>query len=311
MSPENKELVLVFFIIPTSLLFWLSLSVYFLLPEWQFTAVFWSSVIAVLLQLTVLALAILLIERSWVFVIAWAISSFTVFFWYQDFSLLVASLLLFFFGVVGYFRARREMQLVIKAGITRPLRKAIPLTTTFLAVLVAMASYVTVPNTSPDFKKIVPESLFIRLIGWGEPAITKIMPGFQKDISLAEYIVRVAAADLKKSPESFSPVERSLLIEQGVASLGKKTGVAIQSNDSVSYIFYQIGIRMIENQLVSYKNLFPVAFAVGLFVLLRFIAFFINWLVVFCAFLILQLLLRYKVVELRTITVELGTHSLT
>src|SRR3989344_4275092 len=113
MSPENKELIIALVVVFASLLFWLSLSAALTLPVWNLSPIVWSGILAFFLFMAALALAIILIERSWIFVIAWAISSFAVFLWYQDFSLLIAAVFLFLSGVAGYFRAHGEIKHVI------------------------------------------------------------------------------------------------------------------------------------------------------------------------------------------------------
>ena len=310
MSPENKELIIALVVVFASLLFWLSLSAALTLPVWNLSPIVWSGILAFFLFMAALALAIILIERSWIFVIAWAISSFAVFLWYQDFSLLIAAVFLFLSGVAGYFRAHGEIKHVIGARLARPLRKAIPLISTFLAILVAAASYVAAPYTSPDLQRILPENIFSTLVGWSEPVISKVLPGFQKDISIGDYIVNLSAADLKKTPESLTTAEHQMLVEQGVENIRQRAGVNIQSGDSLTHILYQIGMHEIENRSSAYSRLFPIIFAVGFFMLLRLIAWPIDWLAIGSAFFALQLLLRLKVVELRTITVELGAYSL-
>lgn len=195
---QNKELILLCFLVAVGVLTWLSVST--LLPDlaWKSTSVLWSTIVAGFFLAVLWGLSVLLVESNLFIVLAWGLVSFSGVIWFQDALFVLAASVLFVFGVIAYFRTRSEIQNVFNGAMIRPLRKAVPLMVTFFLLAFSVAAYLVTPPEKLAIKNIIPESYFRAVLEYSKPAIQKIDPTFElnEQSSHALYIAGTKQMDI-------------------------------------------------------------------------------------------------------------------
>src|SRR3989344_1658828 len=164
MRQKVKEAVVLGLLVLFSVVLWLTLSV--LLPKlsWDESALIASAITATVLLFVLWGLTAMVITDGFWVVFAWAIVSFSGLLWFWELPFLIISTLLFLAGVIGFFRARGQIQKTLEGGIARPLRRVLPLTVTAIVAAISVAAYQTAPQSSLDIEAIVPEYLFARIL---------------------------------------------------------------------------------------------------------------------------------------------------
>ncbi len=260
MTQRAKEAIVCTLICLFGFVLWLSLAS--LLPKlsWNETALITSAIISTIFLLTLWGVAALAVENGFLITLAWAVMSYSglIFFW--SITFLTAATALFLFGIIGYFRARGQIQKTLEGGVVRPLRRVLPLSTTALAIAIAAAAYVATPPASLDVRAVVPEFLFNRVVGYLEPAI------------------RAAAPD-------------------------------IRIDDRMTHAAYITSVQFLERQAEIYKNIFPVAYAVGFFATLRLFGIVLYWFAIMLVALLLRILRRFGIIELRAVPATVYAYS--
>lgn len=305
MGRTSKELVLLGLLVGIAALFWLSLAQ--LLPHlaWDLNPVLISAFAASFLLMVIWGIAALLVERAAFLVIAWAATAYLGVLWIVDPLFLGVSTLLFLFGIVGFFRAKNEIQRTLGGGIVRPLRKVIPLTATFLVAVISTAAYLRAPAHTLEVKNVVPERWFGVAVKYAEPLIQQINPTFAADRTFREYVVMSAEAE----GAELAPAEEAAVVNQAIRMLEREEGITLKAEDTLTTWMYRVGLRFIERQTTLYNAYFPIAYALGLFVTLRFLAIILNWFVIALVAVLLRFLHRLGIVELRSVPATITAYS--
>lgn len=245
-----------------------------------------------------------LVERSLMVVIAWAIISFMPLIWIPKPPLIGAAGIIFVAGIAAYFRARSEMQYYLKGRFTRPIRRALSLSATFLAALIATAAYLWTPSNSIGVREVVPQNYFEKVLVLVAPLIQVGFPEFSADKTFESY-VRESIRD-----NSLTEEQKEVVIQNARDRYRTEYGLEIDPDDKLSYVLYLSFTDLAERQLGRYENFFPVALAVGLFAALRLVMWPLYWAALGLLLLILRLLLRFNVIELRKVPTELILYEL-
>lgn len=310
LSPANKEIVLLAGLVLASILFWLSLQIYLPLLTWSLTPLFWSVTLAFFFIVVLWGLIMILVESNIMAVVAWALTSFTPVLWLTHPTMIGASSILFIFGFIALIRGKNEMQNTLKGSLLRSLRKGIPLTVTCITLTVAVAAYMWSPQKTISIESLVPENLFGKLVVYLEPIISKQVPGFTSHASFAGYMLEQAGRQVKKDPQSFTKEERALIIQESMKQFQDQYHITIRPDDSLSHVLYLGTTNFLKNQLNSQNPaLFPILFAAGLFLGLRLIALPVYWLGMLTSILIVRLLVKFGIVEIRAVPVDLIGYS--
>ncbi len=274
MSKNLKEWILAIILVVAGVLFWFSFNLF--LPElsWEITPLFISTVLVAFCLMVVWGLIALLVENSLVVFLAWGAVSYAGLLWILDPLLIGASSILFLFGVIGFFRTKSQVHNTMEGGVTRPLRKVIPLTATALVAVIAVAAYLRTPATQLDVSQVLPEKVFMFVLRRAEPIIQKSYdPTFVADREVG----------------NVAPL------------MAQQFGIEVAPKDTFGRALYRIGTAFIIKQTEHYKVFFPVAYALSLFVTLRFMALVLNWVVIFAVYLFLKACIKVGIVELRSI----------
>ena len=261
MKPRAKEAVAFGLLVLFGGTLWLTLSV--LLPKlsWDETSLIVRAIISTLLLFVVWGfIAMTVVDAFWV-TVAWATVSFGGLIWFYGFPFLIISTILFLAGIIGFFRARSQIQKTLEGGIMRPLRRVLPLTATVLAAAIAVAAYQAAPPASLDVRALVPEYLFVRVLTGLESTIKSITPQIKLD-------------------------------------------------EATLHSLYIVSVDFLEKQAAAYKHVFLIAYTIGFFATLRFFGIFLYLVSILLTSLLLRVLRKFGIVQLRSVQRNFVTYSL-
>jgi len=306
MNHTSKELVILGLLVLFAGIFWLSLSTFLPTLSWTFTPLLVSVFISAFIFTVLWCLSISLIERVSTVLPAWAISSYLGVFFFQSFVFLVLASLLFFFGIVGFVRARSEMRNTLHGGLWRPLRRAIPLTMTFFIAAVSAAAFLKAPPQALTVERIIPESIFTRTLEYAAPAYQTLDPDFSPSITYREYVEK----KIRRQNPDLSDAEMDTAVALTIEQRKNLFGGSISANDRFSHTLYIESVNFLKRQIELAKNVLPLAFAITLFVSLRILAFPFYWLSMAVSIGILRILQRLGIVGLRQIPAQIILYTL-
>lgn len=305
MRARSKELVLLTLLLVVSLIFWLSLATLMPNLSWKLTPVLWSAFISVFLLLVVWGLVVTLVESTAVFIFGWALTVYMSLMWFLDPVFIAVASLTFIFGIVGYYRARAELQNTLRGGMVRPLRKTVPLVATMLAACVATGAYLKVPQASLEVEHVIPEAFFEKILSSVEPGLQKIDTSFKKDSTVFQYVIAKGGTEAAKLNDQ----QKKQVVEEQVTSAQAERGIAIRPDDRLSHVMYVMGTKFIKDQAAAYRTIFPLAFAVVLFVTLRLIAWPMYWLALAIIISTLRTFHTFGIIEQRAVPTTIVVYS--
>lgn len=305
MTPRTKELVLVSLLALSAIVFWLSLSV--LLPHlsWTPTPVWWSAVTAAFLMILFWSMAVILVDSAFTIAVAWAVACFSGVVWFLSPVFLGTASLLFVFGIIGFLRTKHEIQNTLHGRLAGPIRKATPLMVTFLVLAFASAAYVKAPTQSFQLKDVFPEYVFEKTITVAEPVIKKIIPTFGRDVSVGDY----ALSALPPTMDKITPAQKDQIKNEFIQKIQQEYGLRFNAEDRLVHVMYLISINFLEREIHMYDRFVPVAIAMSLFVTVRLLALPLYLFAIGIAILLLKLLYRAGVVELRAIPATITAYT--
>jgi hypothetical protein len=307
MSPKRKELIFLSVLVATAVLLWYIVSVFLLYPV--FSELSWPlvSLVAVAFVFIVAwALVIVLVESTAVLILAWAFASYAGVLWFRDPVFLAAASLLFVGGIVGYFRAKRAMQITFEGSLTRPLRKSLPLTVTCLTIAFSASYYLVTTAVPVDVVSMLPESFFEKTIAYSAPAIKKVFPSFNVSGTVGDF----ALNQIRKESVKLTREQETLVVDEVIGQMQRELGFAIRASDPYTRLLYRTGVSTMERRAGDYKKYFPVVYALGLFLTIRFLAWPLYMLAIGACVLILRGLHRFGIIEMRVIPASIVAYSL-
>ncbi|MEK7649700.1 MAG: hypothetical protein AAB367_01925 [Patescibacteria group bacterium] len=306
MKAPAKEATLLILLVLSSGLLWLSIST--LLPDlsWDHMNLIWSTIAATIVFLAMWGLSVVLVDRIYLTLVGWAFASFAGVIWYQTYLFVAVSTALFCFGLLGMFRARHQMERTLEGGVARSLRKCLPLTATFLAAAIATAAYTATPKQSLEVEALIPRWLFDPIIETMDPAIRGIDSAFDSSLLYEDYVSRKAAAELGRE---LTKNERTLAVRESAKLLKERIGIEPHADQKMGDIIYMVGINFMRNQSLRFEGVFPIAYAVGFFVTLRFFSIFLYWVAIMIVSMVLRILRRFGIIGVRTIPANVFIYS--
>ena len=307
MSPKRKELVFLAVLVAASILLWYTVSAF--LMRHVFSELSWPLVSLISITFVFIvswALVIVLVESTAFVVLVWACASYVGVIWFRDPVFLAAASLLFVFGIVGYFRAKRAIQISFGGGLLRPLRKSLPLTVTFMTLAFSASYYLATAAVPVDLASMLPESFVENTIAYSAPAIKKLFPNFNASGTVRDFVL----GQIRKESVKLSREQELIVLEGSIKQMRKELGFAIRPDDSYTRLLYLTGISIMEKQASDYKKYFPMVYAAGLFFSLRFLAWPFYMFAIASCVLILRILHRFGIIEMRVIPASILAYSL-
>jgi|GEM_PF-2867387 len=306
MKTPAKEATLLTLLVLSSGLLWLSVAT--LLPRlsWDNMNLIWSTLAATIGFFAVWGLAVILVDRIYLMLIGWALASYIGVIWYQTHFFIVVASALFCFGFLGMFRAKYQMERTLEGGVARSLRKCLPLTATFLAAAIATAAYTAAPRQSLEMEALIPRWLFDPVLQTLDPAIRGVDSAFDSSLSYEDYVSRKAAIELKRD---LTASERTLAVRESAKMLHERIGVEPQARQTMGDIVYVVGINFMRAQATRFEGVFPIAYAVGFFVTLRFFGIFLYWAAIMIVSTVLRILRKFGIIGVRTIPANVFVYS--
>lgn len=132
-----------------------------------------------------------------------------------------------------------------------------------------------------------------------EPIFSQYIPNFSIRSTLTQIAANLLPDDLKLAP----PEIKSQVIQQAserlTVVLGNYIKIPVKVGDKVIDIVYKATLGKILNYSPLVRNLILIAAGLIIFLLLKFVLIFVNWLAVLLAFGIYQLLLNLKFFEIQ------------
>lgn len=305
MSPRAKESLFLLLLVLVSAVFWISVSVFVPHLSWMPSPFLWSTIAALFLLIILWSMGVILVESGFALAVAWAIASFMGVVFFLNPIFIGASALLYVFGLIGFFRAKGEIQNTLHGRIFRPMRQATPLMVTFLVVTFAVATYLTGPSKNVEVKDIIPEKYFELGLQKGNFVVQNISPGFRSDMTVREYLLSRAGDQITK----LAPAQQDIVLDQLLQDMEKNYGLRISLDEHMGNLLYRMSTSTLERQTRLYKRFVPAAFAVSLFLTLRFLLIPVMWLAMMIALLLLKFLYRLGIVELRAVPATLTAYT--
>lgn len=307
MSPKRKEFVFLAVLIVVSVLFWYLVSVF--LAHSAFSDFSWplaSLIVTAFIFVVIWALISVLVESSALVALAWACASYAGVIWFRDPIFLGVASLLFIFGIIGYFRAKSALRITFEGRLTYPLRKSIPLTVTFIVAAFSVSYYLVTAAVPIDLASMLPESFFERTIAYSTPAIRKVFPNFNSNGTVGDFVLN----QIRKESVKLNHEQELFVINESIIRMRKELGFNINANDPYTRLLYLTGVSAVEKQVTDYKKYFPVVYAIGLFLTLRFLSIPFYMLAIGVCVLILRIFHRFGIVEMRAIPASILAYSL-
>ncbi|MSR76203.1 MAG: hypothetical protein EXS68_01260 [Candidatus Ryanbacteria bacterium] len=306
MKTPAKEATLLTLLVLSSGLLWLSIST--LLPRllWDNMNLIWSAIAATIAFLTMWGLSVILVDKIYLMLVGWAFASYIGVIWHQTHFFIVVATALFCFGMLGMFRAKYQMERTLEGGVARSLRKCLPLTTTFLAAAIATAAFTVAPKQSLEVEALIPRWLFDPIIETLDPVIRGIDGVFDSNLLFSDYVAKKASAELGRE---LTANERTLATRESAKILKERIGVEPGADQKMGDIIYIVGINFMRAQAGRFQGVFPIAYAVGFFVTLRFFGILLYWIAIMIVSMVLRILRRFGIIGVRTIPANIFVYS--
>lgn len=306
MKTPAKEATLLTLLVLSSGLLWLSIST--LLPRlsWDSMNLIWSTIAATIAFLAIWGLSVILVDKIYLILVGWALASYTGVIWYQTHFFIVVATALFCFGILGMFRTKYQMERTLEGGVVRSLRKCLPLTATFLAAAIATAAFTAAPKQSLEVEALIPRWLFDPVIETLDPVIRGIDGTFDSNLLFSDYVAKKASAELDRE---LTANERTLAVRESAKLLRERIGIEPRADQKMGDIIYAVGINFMRAQAGRFQGVFPIAYAVGFFVTLRFFGIFLYWIAIMIVSMVLRILRRFGIIGVRTIPANVFVYS--
>jgi hypothetical protein len=306
MKAPAKEATLLAFLVLSSGLLWLSIST--LLPRlsWDNMNLIWSTIAAAITFLAMWGLSVILVDKIYLILIGWALASYIGVIWYQTHFFVVVATALFCFGILGMFRAKYQMERTLEGGVAKSLRKCLPLTTTFLAAAIATAAFAVAPKQSLEVEALIPRWLFDPIIETLDPVIRGVDSAFDSNVLFSDYVAKKASAELNRE---LTAQEQTLAVRESAKLLKERIGIEPHADQKMGDIVYAVGINFMKAQAGRFQGVFPIAYAVGFFVTLRFFGIFLYWVAIMIVSMVLRILRKFGIIGVRTIPANIFVYS--
>ena len=199
--------------------------------------------------------------------------------------LLVAAGVVFVFLALGFWRARTDLESVLKIRFWRTGFHAISAAVTGFALFLTIYGIGLV-----DVSRLyLPKRMADALLKSAAPVAARFIPNFSPTLSVAEFL-RTAA--VKKFPDA-TPAELDLVIRNATKEIEKALKANVNVNDTISDLIYRAANQGLAKLPESSKPFVLLGLGALIFIAIKGVAFFVNWIVVFMAFLLYQALLVF------------------
>jgi hypothetical protein len=303
LAPDMKSYVLGALMLGASSLFWFSVGKMAGAFSWHDTFGI-LSVVSLTCYLVVASLALMLYQERRLFVGVVAIG-FVPFFLSIPFRLeyVLLVLLALLAASRSFSSVKDELHNHLAFRVSPPLRRGLPILLTVFSLMLASVYYFTTGSRmSVSGEDLLPKSLFNLIIKTTEPNILQlVLPGFNRLITVDEYIRETLRRDAGGSFDVLSPAQQAELLRHARTQLFQDFNLQVGGDELLSDAFYQAIIAKSEHLLEPYKRSIPFAFAIALFLFLRTVAFPYSWLVICTSWGIMRLLIRLRVVEIQEV----------
>lgn len=203
----------------------------------------------------------------------------------------------------AYRAAQSDLKVALKPRIWRIAHSAIGHGSSGIAIF-AILAYLSLFNFSDQQSLKKTLEVAVRPL---EPLISRYIPNFSIRSSIIQLGAGLLPADLRLAP----PEVKSQLIQQAAdrlsALLGNYIKIPVYSGDKIIDILYKATIGKILNYPPLIRNAILIAVGLLIFVLLKFLLIFANWIGVVLAFGLFQGLLKIGFFQIRTETIEKET----
>ncbi|MEK7630954.1 MAG: hypothetical protein AAB417_02920 [Patescibacteria group bacterium] len=306
MKAPAKEATLLTLLVLSSGLLWLSIST--LLPRlsWDNMNLIWSTIAATIAFLAMWGLSVILVDKIYLMLVGWALASYMGVIWYQTHFFIVMATALFCFGILGMFRTKYQMERTLEGGVAKSLRKCLPLTVTFLAAAIATAAFAVTPKQNLEVEALIPRWLFDPILETIDPVIRGVDGAFDSKILYGDYVAKKAAAETGRE---LTTNERALATRESAKMLNERIGVEPRADQKMGDIIYMVGINFMRAQAGRFQGVFPIAYAIGFFVTLRFFGIFLYWIAIMIVSMVLRILRRFGIIGVRTIPANVFVYS--
>jgi len=125
----------------------------------------------------------------------------------------------------------------------------------------------------------------------------------------------IAVAAYQTAPQSSLDIEALVpeyLFARVLVSLEptiRSLSPELKLDEATTHTIYVFSIDFIKKQADYYKNIFPIAYAVGFFATMRFFGIFLYWIAIMLVSFLLHILRKFGIVELRLVPRNLVTYS--
>jgi hypothetical protein len=305
MTESHKQYILLGCLIVASALFWYVVSMLLPILSWQSSPLLWTMIVFGILFAMLWALAVVLVENSFLLIIGAALMSFTGIVWFLDPIFISVCAVLFVFSVIGIYRTRFTIQNTLGGGLVRPLRKSVPLMVTFVVAVFSTAYYVNNATAEIRLENIMPENIFTTVTEFAAPTIQKIDPSFNASATVAESIINQA----KREYPDLTKEQETLIVTESIKKYSENLKIQIKPSDTYMHVLYATGLSIMHAQTDQYKSYFPKVYAIILFFTLRVLAIPLTWLAIGLAIMLLRIFHRLGIVELRAVPATIFAYS--
>lgn len=305
MTESHKQLLLLSLIVFFSAVFWLSAASLLPLLAWQTSPVLWSTLISGFILVILWGLAVLLIDNSFWLILTAALMTFIGTLWFLNPIFIAAASVYFIFSVAAYYRARFILQTTMGGAMLRPLHRGVALMVTFLLATLCTGYYILHATSTVSIEGVLPESIFTELSIKLSPAIKRIDPNFNPNLTIGNYMENRLRAENPTATDS----QIQTAVVASVEKYNKELGTHLTASDTYMHLIYTSGIRVITQETTAYSEYFPEAYAIVLFLTLRVLVLPLMWAAIAIALLALRFLHYLGIVEMRAIPSTILAYS--
>lgn len=244
------------------------------------------------------------------FILLLEIGALLAFFYDFDLKFLGAAAgIMLVFSLWGDILGRRELENSLQIRFFRTAKPILKKLTTALALLLIVL-YLPQWHRSSVF---VPEETFQGFFDWAANLTSNFYPNISFNSSFGALTEDLAAAKLAGDPlfRELQPSTRASVLketaDQVAASLSESLGIDILAEDSVSGVFYDFIVKLLEGWRDRFQDVFLFGWVAMVFFILRGFGIIFYWVVGFLAFIVYQILLASGFMR---ITGETRTHEI-
>ncbi len=202
--------------------------------------------------------------------------------------------------ISAYYNGRLEVKNNLEIRFFKTGRVVLSLASSAIAIFVIVSFMSILDFENPDAAKRHLANIVKPL----EPVASAYIPKFSIQNSLTDISFKL----LPKEADSLAPGARSAIVQQAAQRvsevIGNFTGLRIRPADTITDILYNLSIGRLAGLPPILKTVFLVFGGFLIFLLVKFLLFFVNWLSLGVGWLFYQLLLNFGFFKIQTQNVE-------